>query len=194
MDGVPFITQPPIKPGETFIYEFTARTAGSHMYHSHHNAAEQVTLGLLGAFIVEPKDPADEPAFDSDYLYILNDALGGFTINGKGFPATEPLIAKNGQRVRIRFMNEGLMIHPMHLHGMPTRSFAKDGYPLPQPFTVRHAQRRARASAGTSSSMRRQPGHLGLPLPHPHPRRSAAAACSAWSPSSSSNRNRHDHH
>ena len=63
MDGVPFITQPPIKPGETFTYEFTIKegNAGSHMYHSHHNAAEQVTKGLLGAFIVEEKDPASRP-------------------------------------------------------------------------------------------------------------------------------------
>ena len=55
-DGVPFITQPPIKPGESYTYEFTVPNAGSHMYHSHHNAAKQVGLGLLGAFIVEPKD------------------------------------------------------------------------------------------------------------------------------------------
>ena len=40
--------QPPIKPGQSFTYEFTARNPGSHMYHSHHNAAKQVALGLLG--------------------------------------------------------------------------------------------------------------------------------------------------
>src|SRR5688572_6688925 len=56
-DGVPFITQPPIKPGASYTYEFTVPNAGSHMYHSHHNAAKQVLLGLLGAFIVEPKQP-----------------------------------------------------------------------------------------------------------------------------------------
>ena len=49
-DGVPFITQPPVKPGEGYSYEFTVPNAGSHMYHSHHNAAAQVGLGLLGAF------------------------------------------------------------------------------------------------------------------------------------------------
>ena len=38
-DGVPFITQPPVKPGESYTYEFTVPNAGSHMYHSHHNAA-----------------------------------------------------------------------------------------------------------------------------------------------------------
>ncbi len=133
-DGVPFITQPPIKPGETYTYEFVARPFGSHMYHSHHNAAEQVSRGLLGALIVEPRDPADEPTYDKDYLYIFNDALGGYTINGKGFPATSAYTAKVGERVRFRFMNEGTMIHPVHLHGFHLEVFAKDGYPLPQPF------------------------------------------------------------
>ena len=57
-DGVPFITQPPVKPGESYTYEFTVPNAGSHMYHSHHNAAIQVGQGLLGAFVVEPKRPA----------------------------------------------------------------------------------------------------------------------------------------
>ena len=56
-DGVPFITQPPVKPGESYTYEFTVPNAGSHMYHSHHNAALQVGQGLLGAFIVEPRGP-----------------------------------------------------------------------------------------------------------------------------------------
>jgi FtsP/CotA-like multicopper oxidase with cupredoxin domain len=134
MDGVPFITQPPIAPGTTFTYEFTVRNAGSHMYHSHHNAAEQVTRGLLGAFIVDPKDPARDPEVQGDYTLILNDSAMGFTINGKGFPYTQPIVANLGDRIRIRYMNEGLMIHPMHLHGIPQLVYAKDGWPLPVPF------------------------------------------------------------
>ena len=133
VDGVPFITQPPIKPGETFTYEFVAKPAGSHMYHSHHNAAEQVPGGLLGAFIVELKDQTKAVKYDIEYLMILNDGPFGFTLNGKGFPATQPLTAKIGQRVLIRYMNEGSMIHPMHLHGFPQTVIARDGYPL-QPF------------------------------------------------------------
>ena len=133
-DGVPFVTQAPIKPGESYTYEFVPGPFGSHMYHSHHNAAEQVSRGLLGALIVEPANPADEPPFDLDYLYILNDALGGYTINGKGFPATSAYTATVGQRVRFRFMNEGNMVHPIHLHGLTFEVFARDGYPLPQPF------------------------------------------------------------
>lgn len=136
-DGVPFLTQPPIKPGATFTYEFPIRVgnAGTHMYHSHHNAATQVTKGLLGAFIVEPQDPSTRPAFDREYTIVLNDGpIGGFSLNGKGFPATQPVVAKLGQRVLIRYMNEGLMIHPMHLHGMPMQVIAQDGYLLPQPY------------------------------------------------------------
>jgi FtsP/CotA-like multicopper oxidase with cupredoxin domain len=131
VDGVPFITQPPVRPGETYSYEFVARTPGSHMYHSHHNSTKQVGKGLLGAFIVDPKDPNyyAERAFDREYLMILNDANGGFTLNGKGFPATAPLTARVGEKILVRYMNEGLVIHPMHLHGFPMTVIAKDGWP-----------------------------------------------------------------
>ncbi|MEP7355854.1 MAG: multicopper oxidase domain-containing protein [Anaerolineales bacterium] len=134
MDGVPYLTQDPIKPGGTFNYEFKVRNPGSHMYHSHHNAAEQVTRGLMGAFIIEPKDKSAEPKVDAEYTLVLNDAGIGLTLNGRGFPYTQPIIAKLGQTIRIRYMNEGLMIHPMHLHGLPQTVFAKDGWPLPQPY------------------------------------------------------------
>lgn len=134
MDGVPFLTQPPIKPGESFTYEFVAKPSGSHMYHSHHNAADQVTRGLLGSFVVEPKDKSKEPSSDSDYTIILNDYNIGLTLNGKSFPATAPILAKLGEKVRVRFMNEGLQIHPMHLHGFYMQVIAQDGFPVPQPY------------------------------------------------------------
>jgi manganese oxidase len=133
-DGVPFITQPPVKPGETYTYEFTAPNPGSHMYHSHHNAAEQVGKGLLGAFIIEPKAPRPIEQVDVDYVMILNDGFHGYTLNGKSFPATEPIVAKRGQKLRIRYMNEGMMIHPMHLHGMHMTVIDKDGWPQPAPW------------------------------------------------------------
>ncbi|HEX9437921.1 MAG TPA: multicopper oxidase domain-containing protein [Candidatus Limnocylindria bacterium] len=134
MDGVPLVTQDPIKPGGSFTYEFVARTTGSHMYHSHHNATDQVGRGLLGAFIVDPKDPAERPerkyGVTQDIVWISNDTLGGFTINGRGFPATKPIVAKLGERIYIRFMNEGVLMHPWHLHGTPMHVVARDGYPL----------------------------------------------------------------
>ena len=140
MDGVPHVTQDPIQPGDSFTYEFVARTPGSHMYHSHHNATDQVGRGLLGAFIVQPKDPADryEQLYGAtqDIIWVSNDSLGGFTINGHGFPATSPIVATLGDTIVIRFLNEGNMMHPWHLHGMPMRVVARDGYPLgPAAFT-----------------------------------------------------------
>ncbi len=133
-DGVPFITQPPVKPGESYTYEFTVPNAGSHMYHSHHNAAFQVGMGLLGAFIVEPRQRRASQRVDVDYVMVLNDGSHGYTLNGKSFPATEPVVCKQGQTVRLRFMNEGMMIHPMHLHGMHMTVIAKDGWDQPAPW------------------------------------------------------------
>jgi uncharacterized cupredoxin-like copper-binding protein len=132
MDGVPAISQDAVLPGDSFTYEFTVRNAGSNMYHSHFMAHRQVPMGLLGAFVVE--DPA-EPVVDIDQVMVLNDGPLGFTINGKSFPATVPIVATEGQLIRIRYMNEGLQIHPMHLHGIPQEVIARDGWILDDPYT-----------------------------------------------------------
>jgi plastocyanin len=133
MDGVPVISQDAVMPGESFTYEYTLRNAGSHMYHSHFMAEHQVPMGLLGAFVVTDPNATDEPEADQDIAMILNDGPLGFTIDGKGFPATAPIVAKQGEMIRIRYMNEGLQIHPMHLHGIPQLVIAKDGWLLPEP-------------------------------------------------------------
>ena len=135
MDGVPDITQPPIVPGEDFVYEFVAREAQVGMYHSHHDAHVQVTNGLLGAFYVgEMPLPAGVPTPAVDIPMVLNDAGAiGLSINGKSFPATAPVVARVGDWVKIDYMNEGMQIHPMHLHGMPQMVIAKDGWPVAQP-------------------------------------------------------------
>lgn len=65
MDGVPFLSQPPIMPGETFDYEFTPPDAGTFWYHPHMNSVEQLGKGLVGAFIV---DEAENPGFDADVV------------------------------------------------------------------------------------------------------------------------------
>ena len=127
-DGGAFVTQKPFAPGESHTYEFTASRPGSLMYHSHHNATDQVGRGLLGAFLVNPK--VDTVKADREYTWISNDALGGFTVNGHGFPATVPVLVASGETVLIRFMNEGVMTHPWHLHGYRMRIVARDGYPL----------------------------------------------------------------
>jgi uncharacterized cupredoxin-like copper-binding protein len=131
MDGVPDITQEPIKPGDSFTYEFTTREPQVGMYHSHHDAAKQVTNGMLGAFYVGDMPlPAGVPTSVKALPMILNDAgTIGYSLNGKSFPATAPYTAKVGEWIRLDYMNEGLQIHPMHLHGMKQTVIAKDGYP-----------------------------------------------------------------
>jgi FtsP/CotA-like multicopper oxidase with cupredoxin domain len=132
-DGVPGITQDAVMPGEIYTYEFTLRNSGTHMYHPHFNAQDQVVKGLLGAFLVS--DP-DDPVVDVDQTIVINDGPLGFTLNGKGFPATSPIVADLGDTVRIRYMNEGMLMHPMHLHGLTQRVIAKDGYRLDSPYDV----------------------------------------------------------
>ncbi len=132
-DGVAGLTQPLVKPGTDYTYEFTVRNTGSHMYHSHMNGATQIPAGLLGAFIVEDNET---PNVTQDVVMVVNDGPLGYTLNGKGFPATTPIVAKQGDTIRIRYMNEGLQIHPMHLHGTAQRVITQDGFPLPQPYSA----------------------------------------------------------
>ncbi len=148
MDGVPGITQEAVEPGATFVYEFVAKPAGSFMYHSHTDGDTQVGLGLYAPFIIDPAQP-ESPAPDVDVVMMLSEArvveeqtyeampMAGsepnyFLINGKAFPATETVNVKKGDRVRIRFMGIGQFVHPMHLHGLPFKIVATDGYPVPK--------------------------------------------------------------
>jgi FtsP/CotA-like multicopper oxidase with cupredoxin domain len=133
-DGVPFVTQDPVKPGETYVYEFVAKGPAVGMYHSHHHAERQVPNGLLGAFMVGDVPLPNGITPTQEVPMVLNDAgVIGLTLNGKSFPATAPTIAKRGDWVLIHYMNEGLQIHPMHLHGLPQYVVAKDGFPLAAP-------------------------------------------------------------
>jgi FtsP/CotA-like multicopper oxidase with cupredoxin domain len=100
------------------------------MYHTHHNAAEQEGKGLYGVFIVDPKVPTVD--YDREYIQVLSELGGYFLINGKAFPATEPLQARVGERVLIRLINLGQMTHPMHMHGQPFKIVSTDGYPVPE--------------------------------------------------------------
>ena len=136
MDGVPDITQPPIRPGETFTYDFTAQdTPAVGMYHSHHNAAKQVSNGLAGAFLIGAEPVPVGVTVTQEHVMMLNDSgTIGFSLNGKSFPATEPIVAGRNEWVQVHYMNEGVMAHPMHLHGMAQTVIAKDGYPVPQPY------------------------------------------------------------
>jgi len=136
MDGVPEITQPPVKPGATYTYSFTAQsTPAVGMYHSHQDAVKQVPNGMAGAFLIGEEPLPAGVAVAQEQVMMLNDAgTIGLSINGKSFPATAPVVAKLGEWVEVHYLNEGEMAHPMHLHGLAQLVIAKDGYPVPQPY------------------------------------------------------------
>jgi FtsP/CotA-like multicopper oxidase with cupredoxin domain len=131
MDGVGGLTQPPVMPGETFVYEITVpSTPGTFMYHAHMNDMEQVSMGLSGAFIVEPRDGGDG-RYDQDRVVLLNNIEGHYLVNGKEFPNVDPWVIKKGDLLRVRMINiSPLEIHPMHFHGHFTKEIAKDGTDL----------------------------------------------------------------
>jgi FtsP/CotA-like multicopper oxidase with cupredoxin domain len=131
MDGVGGLTQPPIMPGETFVYEITVpSTPGTFMYHAHMNDMEQVSMGLSGAFIVDPRDGGDG-RYDQDRIVLLNNIQGHYLINGKEFPNVDPWIVRKGDLLRVRMINiSPIEVHPMHFHGHFTKEVAKDGTDL----------------------------------------------------------------
>jgi manganese oxidase len=138
MDGIPFVSQPPVEPGGSFVYEFTLNQSGTYFYHPHYMTAKQVGLGLMGFFIVHPKNPLPSQIVDRDYAYFLHtwkinpgspipdtmemNDFNFFTMNGKvgnGVKGWQlpPMSAKVGERVRIRVTNLSMLSHPVHLHG-----------------------------------------------------------------------------
>jgi manganese oxidase len=142
MDGIGGLTQPHIKPGETFAYEFTLRQNGTHMYHPHADEMTQMALGMMGLFIIHPRGGEPAPV-DRDFALILHNwALHPgtyrpdpaimqdfdlWTFNSKVFPAIEPLVARTGDRVRIRIGNLSMWNHPIHLHGVEYLVTGSDG-------------------------------------------------------------------
>ena len=150
MDGVGGLTQPYIKPGETGKYEWTLRQHGTLMFHSHHDEMTQMGMGMIGMFVVHPRNPTTEYHVDRDFALLLSEwtieagtarpntlKMNDFnilTINGKVFPSTAPLVSKTGDKVRIRLGNLGAMDHhPFHIHGHHFRITATDGGDIP-PF------------------------------------------------------------
>jgi FtsP/CotA-like multicopper oxidase with cupredoxin domain len=149
MDGPAEITQAPIEPGDTYRYEFTAVQSGTYFYHSHDHVDRQQSLGLYGAFIIDPLEPDPSLAADHEAVLLLQEWLlregltypampmeGGqpnyFTINGRAYPATATIKMKVGETLKVRFVgsNNGF-IHPMHIHGGPFTVVARDGLMLP---------------------------------------------------------------
>jgi FtsP/CotA-like multicopper oxidase with cupredoxin domain len=130
MDGVPDVTQPVVNPGESFAYEIEAKPSGTFLYHTHHNSVMQKSRGLYGVLQIDPKDAPK--TYDREYFQVVSEMGGFFVINGKAFPSTEAIEAKLGERVRIRLVNLGEMVHPMHSHGFATKIVGTDGHPVPE--------------------------------------------------------------
>ena len=148
MDGVGGLTQPVIPPGETFIYEYDVVQHGTYMYHSHHDEMIQMGLGMMGMVVFHPRRLQDRPPVDRDFVMLLSQwkidpgtsrpnpnemvDFNVLTINGQCYPATDPLVVKKGERVRLRIGNLSAMHHhPIHFHGHNLTVTATDGGPIP---------------------------------------------------------------
>jgi hypothetical protein len=148
MDGVGGLSQKTIEPGETYKYEFKLRQQGTYMYHSHFDEMTQMALGMMGMFIIHPRNPTD-PKADRDFALMLSGwridvgtmrpnpiemtDFNILTLNARVFPGTAPLVAKYGERVRIRFGNLSAMDHhPIHIHGLHWKVTQTDGGPIPE--------------------------------------------------------------
>jgi manganese oxidase len=148
MDGVAGLSQKNIEPGETYKYEFQLGQHGTYMYHSHSDEMTQMGLGMMGMFVIHPRNPAG-PNVDRDFALMLSEwridvgtmrpnpiemtDFNVLTFNARVFPGTAPLVAKYGERVRIRFGNLSAMEHhPIHLHGFHWKVIETDGGPIPE--------------------------------------------------------------
>jgi len=148
MDGVGGLNQPHIRPGETYVYEFTLRQHGTFMYHPHADEMLQLAVGMMGFFIIHPRN-LQTPTIDRDFAVMLHAwaihpgtyrpdpavmlDFNIFTFNSKVFPAIEHLVVRTGDRVRIRIANLSMDEHPIHLHGHAFRVTATDGGRIPPP-------------------------------------------------------------
>jgi FtsP/CotA-like multicopper oxidase with cupredoxin domain len=147
MDGVGGLTQPHIKPGKTFVYEFELKRSGTFMYHPHADEMVQMAMGMMGFFVVHPRDPKFMPA-DRDFVFLMAsyDIDPGsympkvmtmldfnlWTWNTRVFPGIDPLVCRLGDRVRVRIGNLTMTNHPIHKHGMPFEVTCTDGGWVPQ--------------------------------------------------------------
>jgi len=147
MDGVGGLTQPQIKPGQTYVYEFVARRAGTFMYHPHADEMTQMAMGMMGFWVTHPKDPGFMRV-DRDFVFILNaydvepgsatpriNTMLDFNLwawNSRVFPGIDPLVCRLGDRVRIRMGNLTMTNHPIHLHGHEFEVTGTDGGWVPR--------------------------------------------------------------
>ena len=142
MDGVTGLTQPGIAPGKTFVYEFVAKRPGTFMYHPHADEMTQMAMGMMGFWVTHPKDP-NFMKVDRDFVFLLSNYdidpgsytpkimtmtdFNLFTFNSRVFPGIDPMVVRQGDRVRIRVGNLTMTNHPIHMHGHEFEVTGTDG-------------------------------------------------------------------
>lgn len=155
MDGVPYVTQPPVTPGASFTYEFTPKDAGTFWFHPHVRSSEQVERGLYGVLVVEDREPSP---YSRDLVWVLDDWLldaGGqiqepfntrhdlahdgrwgnvATVNGRVRPV---FAVRPGERVRLRLLNSanGRAFAP-DFAGLDGAAIAFDGMYAAEPLPI----------------------------------------------------------
>lgn len=142
MDGVTGLSHAGIPPGRTFAYEFDLVKSGTFMYHPHADEMVQMAMGMMGLFIIHPRDPSFMPV-DRDFAFLLNafDLNPGAHVpqvmtmidfnlwcwNSRIFPDIDPLVVRQNDRVRVRVGNLTMTNHPIHMHGYDFEVTCTDG-------------------------------------------------------------------
>ena len=142
MDGVGGVSQPHIPPGRTWVYDFILPRAGTYMYHPHADEMVQMAMGMMGSFVVHPRDPRQYQV-DRDFVFLLGayrvepgsatprvaemTDFNLWTWNSRVFPGIDPLVARTGDRVRVRVGNLTMTNHPIHMHGPHFEVTGTDG-------------------------------------------------------------------
>lgn len=143
-DGAGDVSQKIIAPGASDTYEFTiVNKPGTYLYHSGFNDTKQVGKGLSGFFIVLPKKEEKVQFKDfaillqgwsikqnSENINFLSMDNDWFTFNGLTAPNFPVLKVNEGDHVRLRFANMGLVPHPIHLHGYSFEITGTEGGPI----------------------------------------------------------------
>ena len=156
MDGVPHLTQPPVEPGQSFVYEFVPKDAGTFWFHPHVRSSEQVERGLYGVLVVEDADP---PPYSRDVVWVLDDWLLGedrqvypefntmhdlmhdgrwgnvVAVNGR---IGERFAVASGERVRLRLVNSAnARVFKPDFGALDVKVIAIDGLYLRAPIPYR---------------------------------------------------------
>jgi len=142
MDGVGGLTQPQIPVGKTYVYEFEMKHSGTFMYHPHADEMVQMAMGMMGFIVVHPRN-SGYMRVDRDFVFLINaydiepgaytpktSTMTEFNLwswNSRVFPGIAPLVARKGDRVRIRIGNLTMTNHPIHIHGHTFKVTGTDG-------------------------------------------------------------------